>query len=400
MLRSLAHRGPDDHHVTAATRAIIGARRLAIIDLDTGRQPIANEDGGILASQNGEIYNYVELRHELTATGHVMKTAGDTEILVHAYEEFGTRFPERLRGMFAAALWDEKRQRLVLVRDRLGKKPLYWRLENGRMSYGSELKALLADPATSMEIDQEGLALYLQYQYIPSPKTIFKNVYKLPPASILIWEGGNPHISRYWTPEFVPKAPTASGARLDECLAILRESVRLRLRSDVPVGMFLSGGMDSSVVTALMVEASERTVRTYSIGFEEQSHNELPYARAVAEHLETDHVEDIVTVDAVSLLPKLAYHFDEPFGDPSALPTYRIAELAGNDLKVVLTGDGGDETFGGYERYLRHELSGRLARISGSRLLTTTLDALVSHSPASTTSEATRSLVAKARPDG
>lgn len=383
MLRSLAHRGPDDHYAICDRHAAIGTRRLAIIDLDTGRQPLSNEDGTIWVTQNGEIYDYLELRDELTTRGHVLKTKGDTEAIVHAYEEFGDDFPTHLRGMFAVAIWDAGRQRLVLARDRLGKKPLYWRLSEGRLSYGSEMKALLTDPAMARDIDRDALALYLQYQYIPAPRTIFKGVYKLPPASVLTWDGGEARISRYWSPSYDPKRPTTAAEDTEECLTLLRESVRLRLRSDVPVGVFLSGGMDSSVVTALMVEASEQQVRTYSIGFEEDAYNELPYARAVASHLGTDHVEDIVTVDAVELLPKLAYHFDEPFGDPSAMPTYRVAELAGRDLKVVLTGDGGDESFGGYGRYLAQQRLRQLSRALGNPTLADAAQWTVSRLPAS-----------------
>lgn len=367
MLRSLAHRGPDDHQVICDAHVAMGARRLSIIDLDTGRQPISNEDGSIWVTQNGEIYNYLELRAELAERGHSFKTKGDTEAIVHAYEEYGGDFPERLRGMFAIAIWDARHQRLTLARDRLGKKPLYWTLRDGRFSYGSELKALLADTSMPRDIDNDAMALYLQYQYVPAPFTIFKGVYKVPPASTLVWDGADPRIARYWSPRYEPKRVSTFEEDVDDCLSLLRESVRLRLRSDVPVGVFLSGGMDSSVVTALMVEASHHPVRTFTIGFAEDAYNELPYARGVAQHLGTEHVEDIVTVDAVSLLPKLAYHFDEPFGDPSAMPTYRLAEVAGQQLKVVLTGDGGDESFGGYRRYVGQQRHRRLTRIPGKR---------------------------------
>lgn len=382
MLRSLAHRGPDDQYAICDRHLAMGARRLAIIDLDTGRQPVCNEDGTIWATQNGEIYNYLELRDELAAQGHVLKTKGDTEVIVHAYEQYGERFPEKLRGMFAIAIWDAGQQRLVLARDRLGKKPLYWRLANGRFTYASELKALLADPTTPREVDREALALYLQYQYIPAPLTIFKGVYKLPPASVLVWGGGEPRVSRYWRPMYEPKRRSSAADDLEECLRLLRESVSLRLRSDVPVGVFLSGGMDSSVVTALMVEASHQRVRTFSIGFAEEEYNELPYARAVAHYLGTDHVDDIVTIDAIELLPKLAYHYDEPFGDPSAMPTYRVAELAARELKVVLTGDGGDESFAGYRRYQFDKTMRLLTRMPGSRILASTAQTIISRSPA------------------
>lgn len=380
MLLSLAHRGPDDHYAICDQHAALGARRLAIIDLDTGRQPLSNEDGMVWVTQNGEIYNYLELREELTTRGHVLKTKGDTEAIVHAYEEFGDDFPNHLRGMFAVAIWDAGRRRLVLARDRLGKKPLYWRLADGRLSYGSELKALLADPTLERKIDRDALALYLQYQYVPAPRTIFKGVYKLPPASLLVWEGSEPRIDRYWSPSYEPKRRTTAQEDVEECLSLLRESVRLRLRSDVPLGVFLSGGMDSSVVTALIVEASNKPVRTFSIGFAEEDHNELPYARAVAKQLGTSHVDEIVTIDAIDLLPKLAYHYDEPFGDSSAMPTYRVAELAAQELKVVLTGDGGDESFGGYGRYTNRSKIELLTRIPGSRILSSAARAITSRS--------------------
>lgn len=358
MLRSLAHRGPDDQYQRGDARAMLGARRLSIIDLEGGRQPLADESGLILASQNGEIYNYVELRRELERTGHQFTSRGDTETLVHLYEEHGVGFVEHLRGMFAIALWDGRIGRLILARDRLGKKPLYWRSIDGRLIYGSELKALLQASDLERTVDREALALYLQYQYVPAPRTILQGVRQVPAAGILVWDGGEPTIQRYWNPAYGPKVERDIREDEDEGLSIMREAVRLRLRSDVPVGVFLSGGMDSSVVTALMAEASAEPVRTFSIGFENQAFDELPYARAVAERYATTHTEEVVNLDAVSLLPDLAEAYDEPFGDPSAIPTFRVAQLAAKHLKVVLTGDGGDESFGGYSRYRSHRLFG------------------------------------------
>jgi asparagine synthase (glutamine-hydrolysing) len=363
MLRSLAHRGPDDQHEVADGRAVIGSRRLSIIDLDTGRQPLTNEDDTIVASQNGEIYNYVELREELQLRGHRFRTRGDTEVIVHAYEEYGDDFVDRLRGMFAIAIWDRQRQRLVLARDRLGKKPIYWRLADGRLTYGSELKALLAADDGPRDVDRTSLALYLQYQYVPAPRSILVGIQKLPPASILTWDGGEPVIRRYWTLVYRPKSVRSEEEDRERCEELIRESVRLRLRSDVPVGVFLSGGMDSSVVTAMMADLSDRPVRTFSIGFDERAFDELPYARAVARHFGTDHTEEVVTLDAIRLLPALAHHFDEPFGDSSAIPTLQVAQLAATQLKVVLTGDGGDEAFGGYLRYRFQAGIGALARV-------------------------------------
>jgi asparagine synthase (glutamine-hydrolysing) len=350
MLSVLAHRGPDDEHYMCDDRAAIGARRLSIIDLETGRQPLTDESGGIWVTQNGEIYNYLELRERLEERGHTLSTSGDTEVIAHLYEDYGDEFVLHLRGMFAIALWDQPRRRLVLARDRVGKKPLYWHLSNGRLTYASELKALMGPAGVPRDIDADALALYLQYQYVPSPLSILRNVQKLPPASLLSWDGGPPVVKQYWRLDYTPKDEGRAGDQADKCLELLRESVRLRLRSDVPVGVFLSGGMDSSVVTAVVAEASATPVRTLSIGFEERSFDELPYARQVAREFGADHLEDVVTLDAVGILPALAYQFDEPFGDSSALPTYRVAQLA-QGLKVVLTGDGGDESFAGYDRY-------------------------------------------------
>ncbi len=363
MLGCLAHRGPDDQHTATDGRAVIGSRRLSIIDLDSGRQPLTNEDDTIVASQNGEIYNYVELRDELQRRGHRFRTHGDTEVIVHAYEEYGDDFVDHLRGMFAIAIWDRRRQRLVLARDRLGKKPIYWSLTDGRLTYGSEMKALLASDDRRRDVDGTALALYLQYQYVPAPRSILVGIQKLSPASILTWDGGEPSIRRYWTLAYRPKSTQSEDDDRERCEELIRESVRLRLRSDVPVGVFLSGGMDSSVVTAMMAGLSDRPVRTFSIGFDERAYDELPYARAVARHFGTDHTEEVVTLDAIRLLPALAYHFDEPFGDPSAIPTMQVAQLAATQLKVVLTGDGGDEAFGGYLRYRFQAGMGALARV-------------------------------------
>jgi asparagine synthase (glutamine-hydrolysing) len=351
MLESLAHRGPDDQHLQADELTSIGARRLSIIDLETGRQPVSNEDGSVWATQNGEIYNYVELRAELEAKGHRLTTHGDTEVIVHLYEDYGERFVEHLRGMFAIAVWDSRRRRLVLARDRVGKKPLYWRLADGRLSYGSELKALMLDPSLERSVDRRALEMFVTYQYVPSPHTILQGVNKLAPASTLVWDGGEPAISRYWNLDYEPKVRIRPEEERDACLELLRESVRLRMRSDVPIGLFLSGGMDSSVVLALVAELSSQPVRTFTIGFDDPAYNEAGYARAVAERYGTTHTEEIVRLDAIEMLPRIAEHYDEPFGDSSALPTFRVSELAARDVKVVLNGDGGDETFGGYERY-------------------------------------------------
>ena len=368
MLRSLAHRGPDDQYMAGDAKAWLGARRLSIIDLEGGRQPLADESGLILATQNGEIYNYIELREDLERRGHVFQTRSDTETIVHLYEEHGTAFVRHLRGMFAIAIWDGRLGRLVLARDRLGKKPIYWRLANGRLTYGSELKAILQDPEVERVVNREALNLYLQYQYVPAPWSILRGVAKLPPASTLIWDGAEPVIERYWTPCYEPKIRRDLHEDVEEGLSVLREAVRLRLRSDVPVGVFLSGGMDSSVVTALMAEESSQPVRTFSIGFENEAYDELRYARAVADRYGTVHTEEVVRLDAIELLPELADHYDEPFADSSAVPTFRVSQLAAQHVKVVLTGDGGDESFGGYPRYRYNRMFGAFDRIPGPLL--------------------------------
>lgn len=351
MLQSLAHRGPDDQYAHADAHAAIGTRRLSIIDLETGRQPLSNEDGSVWVTQNGEIYNYVELRAELERRGHRLATQGDTEVIAHLYEEHGEDFVDHLRGMFAIAIWDARQRRLVLARDRVGKKPLYWRLADGRLSYGSELKAVLQDPSVRREVDEQALEEYLGYQYVPAPRSILKGINKLPPASVLVWDGGEARVRRYWVPQYLPKLQLSDGEQRERALEVMRESVRLRMRSDVPIGLFLSGGMDSSTVLALMAEASPRPVRTFTIGFDDPAYNEAGYARLVAERFGADHTEETVRLDAIELLPAIVEHFDEPFGDSSAIPTFRVSQLAARELKVVLNGDGGDETFGGYERY-------------------------------------------------
>jgi asparagine synthase (glutamine-hydrolysing) len=367
MLRSIAHRGPDDHHMQGDGRALLGIRRLAIIDLAGGRQPIADESGQILATQNGEIYNYVELRDDLIRRGHRMETHSDTETIVHLYEDYGLDFVQHLRGMFAIAIWDgrEGRNRLVLARDRLGKKPLYWRLHDGRLTYGSELKVILEDPTVERTVDRAALGLYLQYQYVPAPLSILEGVQKLPPASVLTWDGGEPRIESYWAPSYEPKRRQSLEDDVDEGLELVREAVRLRLRSDVPVGVFLSGGMDSSVVTAIMAQESVTPVQSYSIGFDDRAFDELPHARRVAQEFSTVHTEEVVRLDAIEMLPALAYAYDEPFGDSSMVPTFRVSQMAAQHLKVVLTGDGGDESFGGYLRYRAHATLGALDVVPG-----------------------------------
>jgi len=265
--------------------------------------------------------------------------------------------------MFAIAVWDARRRRLVLARDRVGKKPLYWRIADGRLSYGSELKALMLDSSLARAVDREALEQFLTYQYVPAPRTILQGVHKLPPASTLVWDGGDPVIARYWHLDYEPKRRMSHGEQREACLELMRESVRLRMRSDVPVGLFLSGGMDSSVVLALVAELSSQPVRTFTIGFDDPAYDEAGYARAVASRYGTAHTEEVVRLDAIEMLPRLAEHYDEPFGDSSAVPTFRVSELAAREVKVVLNGDGGDEPFGGYERYRFQVGMGMLAAV-------------------------------------
>jgi asparagine synthase (glutamine-hydrolysing) len=349
MLRSLAHRGPDEQRQVRDASGAIGARRLSIIDLETGGQPVSGEDEAIQVVQNGEIYNYVELREDLLRRGHTLRSRGDTEVIAHLYEDHGDDFVHHLRGMFAIAIWDGRRRRLVLARDRFGKKPLYWRRSGTRLLFASELKAILLDPATPRRLDRTALADYLQYQYVPAPRSIFADIHKLPPASLLTWDGGEVQIARYWHLAYQPKHDVSPDERREATLELLREAVTLRLRSDVPVGLFLSGGMDSSTVLALAAGSAD--LRTFTIAFEEVGYDESAAAATVARHFGTRHTEEVVRLDVLSVLPRLAAHFDEPFGDSSAIPTFRLAEVTAPHVRVVLTGDGGDEMFGGYPRY-------------------------------------------------
>jgi asparagine synthase (glutamine-hydrolysing) len=365
MSATLVHRGPDSDGSFVEGPVGLAARRLAIIDLPTGDQPIANEDETVHVVQNGELYNYRELRAELARSGHRFSTEGDTEVLVHLYEEHGLAFAERLRGMFALALWDAPRRRLVLARDRYGIKPLYYRAVGGELEFASELRAL---PRGA--IDLEALEAFLAFNSIPAPLTIFREARKLPAGHLLVWEGGDPRIERYARP-----APADVGDLRDddeaelveELRGRLRDSVRAHLVSDVPVGVLLSGGVDSSSLAALAAQESSEPLRTFSIGFEERSFDELGDARLVAERYGTRHRELVLRPDAALLLPALADAFDEPFADSSALPTYLVSQLAAQDVKVALSGEGGDELFGGYYTYVADQLAARaggLARLA------------------------------------
>src|SRR4051794_1368720 len=359
MSGTLVHRGPDSDGLLVDGPVGLAARRLAIIDLDTGDQPLANEDGTIHVVQNGEIYNYADLRDELERAGHRFTTHGDTEVLVHGYEQWGLDFARRLRGMFAVALWDAPRRRLVLARDRFGIKPLYYRAAGDELLFASELRALPRG-----EIDLDALEAFLAFNSVPAPLSIFREVRKLPPGHLLVWEGGAPRLERFARPGPLPERHDDDAELVEELRARLRDSVRAHLVADVPVGVLLSGGVDSGVLAALAAQETSEPVRTFSIGFEEASFDELDGARAVAERYGTRHRELVLRPDAALLLPALAEAFDEPFADSSALPTYLVSELAAGDVKVALSGEGGDELFGGYYTYVADLLAQRVGRLA------------------------------------
>jgi asparagine synthase (glutamine-hydrolysing) len=379
MSGTLVHRGPDSSGQFTDGVVALAARRLSIIDLETGDQPIANEDATVHVVQNGEIYNYRELRRELERAGHSFRTHGDTEVLVHMYEQHGEGFAKRLRGMFAIAIWDAPRRRLVLARDRFGIKPLYYRDEGGELSFASELRALPRG-----EIDLDAIEAFLAFNSIPAPLTIFRATRKLPAGNVLVWESGRTRLERFSRPAPVPIPELRDDEEaelVEELRARLRDSVRAHLVSDVRVGVLLSGGVDSALLAALAAEESSEPLRTFSIGFAERSFNELEDARRVASRYGTQHRELVLRPDAALLLPALAEAFDEPFADSSALPTYLVSELAASDVKVALSGEGGDELFGGYYTYAADLLAkrfgglARLARPLVERLPTSTAKA-------------------------
>jgi asparagine synthase (glutamine-hydrolysing) len=353
MCATLVHRGPDAQGIHVAPGVGLGQRRLAVIDLDARSvAPLANEDGAVWVTFNGEIYNFRELRARLESRGHVFRTGTDTEVLVHLYEEHGVDCLQHLRGMFAFALWDGPRQRLLLARDRLGKKPLYYARTPRALVFASEVRAVLADLSIAPRPDMAAIDAYLSYQYVPSPLTAFAGISKLPPAHYALCEaGGALSVTRYWQPPSGPKSTQPAAALREELMWRLREAVRMRLVADVPIGAFLSGGVDSATIVALMTEESGRRVRTFSIGFEDAAFNELAYARMVAARYDTEHHEFMVRADAADVLPQLVHFYGEPFADSSALPTYYVSKMARNHVTVALSGDGGDETFAGYENY-------------------------------------------------
>ena len=365
MCQLIVHRGPDDQGIYRTPTAQIGMRRLSIIDLAGGHQPIHNEDKSIWIVFNGEIYNFKELRHDLEQRGHAFYTNTDTECIVHAYEEYGDECFAKLRGMFAIAILDHKRNRFVLARDRLGKKPLYYtKTKDGYLGFASELKSLFAVPGFDPSVSQAATREYFSMGYVPGPASIYEAVQKLPPAHYLVLEGGKTSIKRYWKLAFQPKWDGSEAELSARLLVHLDEAVRMRLVSDVPFGAFLSGGLDSSIVAALMARHMTSPVKTFTIGFHEDAFNEIPDARLVAHHIGAEHHELIVTPDAVGMLQELAWYFDEPFGDSSSIPTFLVSRLAAGHVKMVLSGDGGDEAFAGYSRYQKYMQLNRMARLS------------------------------------
>jgi asparagine synthase (glutamine-hydrolysing) len=359
MSATLVHRGPDSSGEFADGTAALAARRLSIIDLETGDQPIANEDGTLHVVQNGELYNYRELRRELERAGHAFRTQGDTEVLLHLYEQHGEGFAERLRGMFAVAIWDAPRRRLILARDRFGIKPLYYRHLGGELAFASELRALPRG-----EIDPDALEAFLAFNSIPAPLTIFREARKLPAGHLLVWDDGGVRLERFARPAPLRERDDEEAELVEELRSRLRDSVRAHLVSDVAVGVLLSGGVDSALLAALAAEESSEPLRTFSIGFEERSFDELAGARRVAQRYGTQHRELVLRPDAALLLPALADAFDEPFADSSALPTYLVSELAASDVKVALSGEGGDELFGGYYTYAADLLADRVGGLA------------------------------------
>jgi asparagine synthase (glutamine-hydrolysing) len=356
----MIHRGPDGegYHVEESIGLV--HRRLSIIDVEGGRQPLCNEDGTIWTAFNGEIYNYIELRDQLIQKGHIFKTSSDTEVIVHLYEEKGDSFVQYLRGMFAIALWDRAKKRLVLIRDRLGKKPLYYASCKDSFVFASEIKALLELSDVPREIDNEAMVDYFSLLYIPAPKSIFRSIRKVRPAHYLIIDSHGSREKPYWDLSFDEIDTRSEQQWCEDLLQAYEEAVKLRLRSDVPLGAFLSGGVDSSSVVALMSRMNGRGVNTCSVGFDEKEFDESPYAAEFAKVLNTDHHEETVRPDALSILDKLVWFYDEPFADSSAVPTYYVSQAARRHVTVALSGDGGDENFAGYRRYYHDVVENRL----------------------------------------
>ncbi|WP_425617509.1 asparagine synthase (glutamine-hydrolyzing) [Anatilimnocola sp. NA78] len=380
MTSALRHRGPDDQGLYQSEYRIrppydaqpgvaLGHRRLSIIDLAGGHQPLANEDETVWVVFNGEIYNYVDLRRRLEGSGHKFRTDSDTETIVHLYEDEGPDCFSHLAGMFSIAIWDSVKRRLVLGRDRLGKKPLVYRQEAGRLTFASELKSLLQVPGSPRDIDFSAVDEYLTYQYVPHPNTIFRGYKKLPPGHSAVWQDDQLKVQPYWQPDFTVEQPISETNAVARVRELLTSAVQTRLRSDVPLGAFLSGGIDSSLIVALMQQQAGERVKTFTIGFPIKEYDESAYAERVARHLGTDHQTLHVDPDAVKILPKLAYHYDEPFADSSAVPTWYVSQLTREHVTVALSGDGGDELFAGYPRYRAASLGGWFDRVPMIRSL-------------------------------
>jgi asparagine synthase (glutamine-hydrolysing) len=371
MIAAQRHRGPDDSGEWFDDCCRLGHSRLSIIDLSAaGRQPLSNTGGSIWITFNGEIYNFQQLRKELEDFGYRFRTRTDTEVIVHAYEHWGLDCLKRLRGMFAFAIWDARKKRLVLARDRTGKKPLFYTQEGNRFLFASELQALLADRTLSREVNPSAIDAYLSWGYVPAPFTAFKQISKLPPAHYLTVQvtdaGLQTHVERYWSLEYQPKLDLSEAEAANTLREKLIEAVRLRMISDVPLGAFLSGGIDSSIVVGLMAELSDQPVKTFSIGFQEAAYNELEHARRIADKWGTDHHEFVVEPDALAILPLLVRHYGEPFADSSAVPTFYVSKMTRAHVTVALNGDGGDESFAGYERYLGNRIAERVNSLPGS----------------------------------
>jgi len=351
---TLTHRGPDEEGYYISRNIGLGHRRLSIIDLDSGKQPMANEDGSVWITYNGEIYNYPDLKKELEAKGHRFKTNSDTEVIIHGYEEWGENVLPRLRGMFAFGILDEKKREMFLARDRLGKKPLVFYTGKDRFVFSSEIKAIVKDREIPKEINLKGLNDYFGCGYVPAPETIYKNIWKLKPAHFLKIRLSNPGDVRqvkYWQLNYAPDDTLSEDEIINTLVELIRESIRIRLISDVPLGALLSGGIDSSTVVRLMADVAPERIKTFSIGFDEKDFSETAYSRQVARLIGSEHFEYVVTPDIRELIPKLVYHFDEPFADASAIPTYYVSKMARQNVTVCLSGDGGDEAFAGYDRY-------------------------------------------------
>jgi asparagine synthase (glutamine-hydrolysing) len=363
MCEAIRHRGPDEDGFYLSQGVALGMRRLAIIDLKGGQQPIHNQDRTAWIVFNGEIYNYLELREKLEKLGHTFYTNSDTEAVIHAYDQYGADCPKHLRGMFAFAIWDERTRELFLARDRVGKKPILYAQVNGQLIFGSEFSALLLHPAIGREIDTEALHHYLSFMCVPAPMTAYRAIRKLEPGHSLRWRKGEIKIEQYWQPDFSRKLKISEQEAGERAIEILRDAVKVRLMSEVPLGAFLSGGIDSSAVVALMSQESSEPVKTFSIGFDEQDFSELHHARRVAEHVGADHHEFIVRPDALEVLPLLVEHYGEPYADSSAIPTYYVARETRKHVTVALNGDGGDESFAGYERYAAMQLAEKYHRI-------------------------------------